>query len=147
MSGTKRVKSRIVLSVSTGIFSLLIVTASWVFGVFDARRDATQALYLEVLLNKPTFVSRIRYGVHVFFWADANRRFIEFGGLTVLDVAVGKGNFYAIGKIAPLVQDDVFEAALKRACEADEHRVIEKLISSRNDLDLHNPQQPCGDRP
>lgn len=147
MSGTERMKPKIVLSVSVGIFSLLIVTASWVFGVFDARRDATQALYLEIALNKPTFFSRIRCDVHIFWGADSNRRFVEFGGLTVLDVAVDRGNLYAIDKIAPLVQDDVYEAALKRACEADDLRVVEKLISSRDDSDLHDSQQSCDNRP
>lgn len=120
-----------IVGIALGIIGPIIAGASWLFGVYDARRDVNQALYLDAALRESGFVSNIRYRVYFAFNADPDYRVKEFNDETALEVAVERRNHSAMDALLPRVSEDTFLAVLSKACAENDQAGISLLFKKR----------------
>jgi hypothetical protein len=133
------------VSISIGAFCLAVAAGSWIFGIYDARRDANQALVLDASLRDSGFVSRIRYKVHLFFGADPDRDGTAYWGESALEAATRRHNQSALDALTPIVSEETFEAALSKACAAGNEVGVSLLISGRYPDNGQRISRPCAE--
>lgn len=130
-------------SIGIGILCFSATTSSLIFGVYDARRDANQALILDASLRDSGFVSDMRHKVHLFFGADPNRSGQDYWGESALEVATRRHNLSALDALVPRVNDEMFRNTLIKACEAG-NEVGATLLTQRRYPESPSPAgAPC----